>query len=84
MKVKVRPEQEFVVVGYTKGQGRRTRLGALVVAVNEDGAGCAGSATSARGSRSRRSTSCSTGCARSSGSDSPLAEIPKMPRVRKS
>ena len=30
VKVKVRPEQEFVVVGYTKGQGRRARLGALV------------------------------------------------------
>src|SRR5207244_1966928 len=37
LKVKVRPEQEFVVAGYTKGQGRRAKLGSLVLAVRERG-----------------------------------------------
>jgi bifunctional non-homologous end joining protein LigD len=36
-KMKVRPQQEFVVAGYTRGQGRRARLGALVLAVQEGG-----------------------------------------------
>ncbi len=31
LKVKVRPRQELVVAGYTKGQGRRERMGALVL-----------------------------------------------------
>ncbi len=37
LKVKVRPQQEFVVAGYTRGQGRRSRLGSLVLAVRERG-----------------------------------------------
>ena len=36
LKIKTHGEQEFVVVGYTKGEGRRARsFGALVLAVNE-------------------------------------------------
>ena len=58
LKVKVRPRQELVVAGYTKGQRKRERMGALVLAVQEQG-GCAGRATSARASRRTRSTSCS-------------------------
>ena len=83
VKVKVRPEQEFVVVGYTKGQGRRTRLGALVVAVNEDdGLHWVGNVGTGFTERTLdelldrlRPLECS---------ESPLAEVPKMPRVRKS
>ena len=37
LKVKVRPRQELVVAGYTKGQRRRERMGALVLAVHEQG-----------------------------------------------
>ncbi|MER3408736.1 MAG: DNA ligase D [Thermoleophilia bacterium] len=33
LKIKARPQQELVVVGYTKGRGRRAALGALVLAV---------------------------------------------------
>lgn len=36
-KVKARLRQEFVVVGYTRGAGSRTRMGALVLAVRHDG-----------------------------------------------
>jgi bifunctional non-homologous end joining protein LigD len=37
LKIKIRPEQELVVVGWTTGIGYATDLGALLVAVNEDG-----------------------------------------------
>jgi bifunctional non-homologous end joining protein LigD len=37
LKIKVRREQEVVVVGYETGQGSHKELGALLVAVNEDG-----------------------------------------------
>ena len=38
LKIKTHGEQEFVIVGYTKGEGRRARsFGALVLAVNEGG-----------------------------------------------
>ncbi len=33
LKVKLRPRQELVVVGYTRGRGRRAALGSLVLAV---------------------------------------------------
>ena len=38
LKVKTHGRQEFVIAGYTKGQGRRTgRFGALILAVSEEG-----------------------------------------------
>jgi len=38
LKIKTHGEQEFVIVGYTKGEGRRARsFGSLVLAVNEAG-----------------------------------------------
>jgi bifunctional non-homologous end joining protein LigD len=82
-KVKVHAEQELVVVGYTKGKGRRgTSLGALVLAVHEAGAlrwaGNVGTgfddAEAARLVRlldERRRPS------------SPLDPVPRMPRVPK-
>ena len=82
LKVKVRPQQELVVVGYTKGQRKRERMGALVLAVGERGklrwAGNVGAGFSenaidellARLKPLQRS-------------DSPLDTVPKMPRVRK-
>ena len=83
LKVKTAGRQEFVVAGYTRGEGRRaSTIGALVLAVNEGGAlrwvGNAGSGL-ADGEIERllkllrpleRSTS-------------PFPEPPKMPRVRK-
>ena len=37
-KVKTTGRQEFVIAGYTRGEGRRAGFGALVLAVNEGGA----------------------------------------------
>ena len=83
MKVKVRPEQELVVVGYTKGQGRRTRLGALVVAVNEsDGLHWVGNVGT--GFTERTLDDLLDRLHPLERSTSPLADVPKMPRVRKS
>jgi bifunctional non-homologous end joining protein LigD len=83
LKVKTQGRQELVVAGWTKGQGRRAGgFGALVLAVNESGrlrwAGNVGTGFDdaeigrllAKLEPLRRP-------------DSPLAEVPKMPRVRK-
>jgi bifunctional non-homologous end joining protein LigD len=83
LKVKVRPEQELVVVGYTKGQGRRARLGALVVAVNEDD-GLHWVGNVGTGFTERTLDELLDRLRPLERSDSPLAEVPKMPRVRKS
>ena len=82
-KVKVRQGQEFVVVGYTKGQGRRSRgFGSLAVAVNEAGGlrwvGNVG--TGYTDAEIDRLLKIMKPLVRS---DSPLAETPKMPRVRR-
>jgi bifunctional non-homologous end joining protein LigD len=83
LKIKTRNRQEFVVVGYTKGQGRREgSFGSLVLAVREEGGlrwvGNCGTGFTERTIRElldrlqplRRATSS-------------LVEVPKMPRVRK-
>jgi len=82
-KLKVRGREEVVIAGYTRGQGRRTSFGALVVGVHEAGglrwAGNVGTGfTDAEIARLlerlrplRRP-------------DSPFAEVPRMPRVRRS
>ncbi len=83
-KVKVRGRQEVVVAGYTKGKGRRTGgFGALVVGVHEAGglrwAGNVGTGyTDAEIARLRKLLE------PLETSDSPFAEPPKMPRVRRS
>jgi len=83
LKVKVRPEQEFVVVGYTRGQGRRMRLGALVVAVNE-GEGLRWVGNVGTGFTEKTLDELLDRLRPLERKDSPLAEVPKMPRVRKS
>jgi bifunctional non-homologous end joining protein LigD len=83
LKLKLRPQQEFVVCGYTKGQGRRqSRLGALVLGVWERG-------------RLRWAGNVGTGFSDGTlddlmarlrpleRSDTPFPEPPRMPRVRK-
>jgi bifunctional non-homologous end joining protein LigD len=58
LKIKIRPEQELVVGGWTPGEGRATELGALVVGVYDDGrlryAGKVGSGFDARTRRDLR------------------------------
>jgi bifunctional non-homologous end joining protein LigD len=83
LKVKVRPEQEFVVVGYTKGQGRRIRLGALVLAVNDDD-GLRWVGNVGTGFTERTLDELLDRLRPLERKDPPLVEVPKMPRVRKS
>jgi bifunctional non-homologous end joining protein LigD len=82
-KVKVRSQQEVVIVGYTRGTGRRAwSFGALVVAVQEAGglrwAGNVG--TGFDDVEIERLLKIMRPLQRK---DSPLAETPKMPRVRR-
>ncbi len=83
LKVKTHEEQEFVIAGYTKGQGRRAgRLGSLVLAVSEDG-------------ELRYVGNCGTGFTEAEidrlvarlrpleRPTSPFRSVPKMPKVRK-
>jgi bifunctional non-homologous end joining protein LigD len=83
VKVKVRPEQEFVVAGYTKGQGRRTRLGALVVAVQEQG-GLRWVGNVGTGFTEKTLDELLERLRPLKRKDSPFAEVPKMPRVKRS
>ena len=84
LKIKTHGEQEFVIVGYTKGEGRRARtFGSLVLAVNEGGAlrwvGNAGT-----GFTENTIDELLDALEPLRVADSPLAVIPKMAKVRKS
>ena len=83
-KLKVRKDQEVVIAGYTKGQGRRSAgFGALVVGVHEAGglrwAGNVG--TGFNESEITRLLGLLKPLVRE---ESPFLETPKMPRVRRS
>jgi bifunctional non-homologous end joining protein LigD len=83
VKVKVRPEQEFVVAGYTKGQGRRAKLGSLVLAVQERG-GLRWVGNVGTGFTEETLDELLGRLRPLERPDSPFPEPPKMPRVRKS
>ena len=83
LKVKTHGRQEFLIAGYTKGQGRRSgRLGSLVLAVN-------------RGGELSYAGNCGTGFTDGEidklmrklrpleRKTPPFAVVPKMPKVRK-
>jgi bifunctional non-homologous end joining protein LigD len=83
LKVKTHGRQEFLIAGYTKGQGRRAgRLGSLVLAVN-------------RGGELAYAGNCGTGFTDEEigrlmrklrpleRKSPPFAVVPKMPKVRK-
>ncbi len=82
-KLKLRQTQEVVMAGYTRGQGRRTAFGALVVGVYEGGvlrwAGNVGTGFSDQEIERLRSL-----LKPLERRDSPFAEVPRMPRVRRS
>ncbi len=83
LKLKTQGRQELVIVGYTKGQGRRSDVfGALVLGVFENGvlrwAGNVG--TGFDDAEIRRLLGLLKPLRRD---DSPFAEVPKMPKVRK-
>jgi bifunctional non-homologous end joining protein LigD len=83
LKVKTHGRQEFIIAGYTKGQGRRSgRLGSLILAVN-------------RGGELDYAGNCGTGFTDKEidklmrllkpleRSSSPFGVVPKMPKIRK-
>ncbi len=80
LKVKLRREQEIVVVGWLPGQGTHKDLGSLIVAVNEDGAlrhvGQVGSGINARMRRELLSA-----MAPIERSDAPLTRTPRLPQA---
>ncbi len=82
-KLKLRQTQEVVIAGYTRGQGRRAAFGALVVGLHDAGelrwAGNVGTGFSDDEIEKLRRL-----LAPLERLDSPFAETPKMPRVRKS
>jgi bifunctional non-homologous end joining protein LigD len=82
-KLKVRGREEVVIAGYTRGQGRRTSFGALVVGVHEAGrlrwAGNVGT-----GFTDREVARLLERLRPLRRTESPFAEVPRMPRVRRS
>ncbi len=83
LKIKTHGRQEFIIAGYTKGQGRRAgRLGSLILAVRQ-------------GNQLRYVGNCGTGFSDKEidrlmrklrpveRPDPPFREVPKMPKVRK-
>ena len=81
LKIKLRREQEVVVVGWLPGQGTHKDLGSLIVAVNEDGqlrhAGQVGSGINARMRRDLLAA-----LKPMEREVSPLAKPPRLPKAR--
>jgi bifunctional non-homologous end joining protein LigD len=81
LKIKLRREQEVVVVGWLPGQGTHKDLGSLIVAVNEDGAlRHAGQVGSGINTRMRRELLAALRPLERD--DSPLAKPPRLPKAR--
>ena len=80
-KIKLRAQEDFPIVGYTRGTGRRTRLGALVLGrLEADGLHWAGNVGS--GFRDEEVDRVLELLRPLERPTSPLATTPKMPRVR--
>jgi bifunctional non-homologous end joining protein LigD len=80
-KLKLRAQDDFPIVGYTRGTGRRAKLGALVLARREpDGLYWAGNVGSGIGDAEVDRLRALLGPLERSRS--PLAHTPRMPRVR--
>jgi bifunctional non-homologous end joining protein LigD len=83
LKVKTQGRQELVVAGYTKGQGRRAAgFGSLVLGVN-DGGGLRWAGNVGTGFDDREIKRLLGVLEPLRRDESPFAEVPKMPRVRK-
>ena len=83
LKIKTHGRQEFVIVGYTKGEGRRAHsFGSLVMAANESGQlRWVGNVGTGFDERTIRELLAQLEPLRVD--ESPLAVVPKMPRVKK-
>ena len=83
LKVKTQGRQELVIVGYTKGQGRRaTGFGSLVLAVHEDG-GLRWAGNVGTGFDEAEINRLLDALKPLRRDECPFAEVPKMPKVRK-
>ena len=83
LKVKTQGRQELVVAGYTKGQGRRSGVfGSLVLGVHEPG-GLRWAGNVGTGFDDAEINRLLTKLKPLRRDESPFAEVPKMPRVRK-
>ena len=82
LKVKTTTRQELIVAGYTRGEGRRAGFGALVLAVNEGG-GLRWVGNVGTGFTEEEIERVLARLRPLERSDSPFAEPPKMPRVRR-
>jgi bifunctional non-homologous end joining protein LigD len=83
LKVKTHGRQEFVIAGYTKGQGRRAgRFGSLVLAVSRDG-GLEWVGNCGTGFTEDEIDRLLAKLRPLERRDSPLRQVPKMPKVRK-
>ncbi len=83
LKIKTHGEQEFVIVGYTKGEGRRAdRFGSLVLATYEAGT-YAWVGNVGTGFNDRTLADLLKQLESLKTTESPLAVVPKMPKVRK-
>jgi bifunctional non-homologous end joining protein LigD len=83
LKIKTHGEQELVIVGYTRGEGRRAgSFGSLVLAANEDGKlRWVGNVGTGFNERTIKELLAQLEPLRTDAS--PLDTVPKMPRVRK-
>jgi bifunctional non-homologous end joining protein LigD len=80
-KLKLRDEEDFPIVGYTRGEGKRAKLGALVLGRREqDGLHWAGNVGS--GLRDDDVDRLRALLGPLERPTSPLAKVPKMPRVK--
>ncbi len=83
LKIKTHGRQEFVIAGYTRGEGRRAdSFGSLVLAVNEGG-GLRYVGNVGTGFDSKEIDRLLKLLRPLERKDSPFPEVPKMPRVRK-
>ena len=83
LKVKTQGRQELVIVGYTKGQGRRASgFGSLVLAVHEDG-GLRWAGNVGTGFDEAEINRLLDALKPLRRDECPFAEVPKMPKVRK-
>ncbi len=83
LKVKTHGKQEFLIAGYTKGQGRRSgRFGSLVLAVRRDG-GLAYAGNVGTGFKDDEIDRLLGQLKPLVRKTSPFAIVPKMPKVRK-
>jgi bifunctional non-homologous end joining protein LigD len=83
LKIKARGRQEFVIAGYTRGEGRRAgSFGSLVLATNEDG-GLRWVGNVGTGFTETTIHELLAALEPLRVDESPLAVVPKMPRVRK-